>query len=108
MKFKPMLRSKKLTTTSQTYVKVLKLSIGKPSRLHRIEVLSDNDAKTKWKISINPTTYEEFEATTPKKFSFPHTTNLEVGDEILIEARSTDGTSITLDAHITGVVEREP
>jgi len=107
MKLKPALRSNKLDTTSTKYIEVLKVSIGKPSRLTLIEVLSSNDAKTKWKISFNPATYEEFEAITPKKFPFPVETKLEVGDEILIEALSTDGTSITLDAHIC-LLEEKP
>lgn len=96
----PVIRSNKKTITDQKYVEVLKVSIGKASRLSLIEILSSNDAKTKWKISLSHHKYEEFEATTPKRFPFPVETQMESGAKVLIEARSTDGTSITLDAHV--------
>ena len=98
---KPQIRVNQITTTEITFVDVLKVTIGKPSRLCEIELKSATDDKTEWHVAFSPTSYEKFQCVTPKKFTFPLEAKLKSGDEILIQARSTDATSITVDAHVS-------
>jgi len=101
MKFSPVIRSKHLITSSTKFVEVLKISITKLTRIYQINVYSNNDAVTVWRISFNPQDYEVFSGNTPKSFKFPEQTFLSKQDEILIEVRSTDGTTIGVDADVS-------
>ena len=73
--------------------------------LENIAVLSDNDAKTRLRIVINgvdqnlPT---DKQITTPNDWDWNKTTALPGGSSVTVEVRSTDGTSINVDATITG------
>lgn len=103
----PALRTDRYSGASQEFVMLVRWDIPDAftGDLENIAVLSNNDAKTRLRIVINgvdqnlPT---DKQITTPNDWSWNKTTALPGGSSVTVEVRSTDGTTIAVDATITG------
>jgi hypothetical protein len=78
--------------------------------LHQISIQSDNDAKTRYRITIADTDMQvplDRQLATPVDFNWRE--GLLPGPAtVMVEVRSTDGTSITIDGLITGTFRNPP
>lgn len=88
----------------QTYQEVAKWTIAtdKVGELKHITLLSDAYTKTHFKITVGAVTYAEdwiILSSIPLVFE---DLRLAAGAEVLVEVKSTDGTSIIVDASIVG------
>lgn len=91
--------------TEQTYQTVVSWTVSEDARgeLKEISMISDNHPKTEFKLTIAGT--EQFTDQTipaPLTLPFPANRDLAPGEAVVLEARSTDGTSIIVDGSITG------
>ncbi|MBA7685855.1 hypothetical protein ES703_94284 [subsurface metagenome] len=80
--------------------------IGYTGDLHEISLLSSNDAKTRYRIFLANAKQDvptDRQTTTPLTLKWDRSV-LPGGYSIWVEVRSTDGTSIIVDATITGTV----
>ena len=90
--------------TDQTYQEVAKwtISTDKIGELKEIVLLSDNYEKTYWKVTIGSVTFAEdwiVMAAIPLVFA---DLKLAAAAVVKVEAKSTDGTEITVDVEICG------
>lgn len=82
------------------------IPLGYVGDLHEISLVSDNDAKTRWKIMIGDTNMNlPVDRTLATPITMPWRDNKLPGPtSVRIEVFSTDGTSITVDGMITGTL----
>lgn len=102
----PILRINHYTGTDKTWKTLLSWMIPqeRTGDLHEIALLSDNDTKTRFRIVIAGRDQDiplDRQTSTPLKFPWRGTV-LPGGSYVIIEVRSTDGTSITVDGMLTG------
>jgi len=78
--------------------------------LHEISLVSDNDAKTRYRITIAEMDMQiPTDRTLATPVDFKWRDSLLPGPAtIMVEVRSTDGTSITVDAELTGTFRNPP
>jgi hypothetical protein len=90
------------TDTSYKTVVSWTVSTGKLGELKEVSMLSDTYAKTQFKLTIAGV--EQFkDKVIQASLTLPFAENkLSAGDIVLLEAQSTDGTSITVDGSISG------
>ena len=82
------------------------LPIGYTGDLHTISLLSDNDAKTRYRIflaNVDQQIPTDRQTNTPQEHKWDRTV-LPGGYAVWVEVRSTDGTAIIVDGSITGTV----
>lgn len=104
----PALRWTRYAGTDQNFVELVSwtIPIGYTGDLHEISLQSDNDAKTRWRITIagvNQAVPTDRTLATPITWPWRDTI-LPGPTQVMIEVMSTDGTSITVDASITGTL----
>ncbi len=77
---------------------------GVTGDLGEISVMSDNDAKTRYRVTIagEDQNVPDREISTPVRIPWAGGNVLAGGSAVVVEVRSTDGTSVTVDALITG------
>jgi hypothetical protein len=105
-----------ITTTATTYQKVVEWVVGETysgiftirgGELQEISLTSDNLSKTKWRVRVYKAKPDKwvtlFEGISAVPVTIPYRSNLlDSNDRVLVEAMSTDGTSITVSAMISG------
>jgi hypothetical protein len=105
-----------ITTTATEYQKVVEWVVGETfsgifairgGELQEISLTSDNPSKTKWRVRLYKHKPEKwvtlFEGISAVTVTIPYRSNLlDANDKVLVEAMSTDGTSITPSAMISG------
>lgn len=78
------------------------VSTGRKGDLREVSMISDNYTKTHFKLTIAGTVQFE-DVTIQAPLSLPFRENeLNAGDVVLLECKSTDGTSIVVDGSICG------
>jgi hypothetical protein len=100
----PIAKVDRYSGTDQTYKTVVSwtVSTGKRGDLKEVSMVTDNYSKTHFKLTIAGV--EQFKdklIQAPLTLPFPDN-ELNAGDVVLLECKSTDGTSITVDGSITG------
>jgi len=104
----PVLKVNRFSGTDQDWVELVRwdIPIGYTGDLHEISLLSNNDAKTRYRIfivNVDQHIPTDRQTQTPQTFKWDRSV-LPGGYSIWIEVRSTDGTSITVDGILTGTV----
>jgi len=100
----PIARLNRYSGSDQTYQEVVKwtVSTGKRGNLKEISMYSDNFDKTYWRFTVAGKVQFE-DKLIPATLTLPFPDNeLSEGDVVLIECKSTDGTSIKADGSISG------
>lgn len=101
---KPIAKLDRYSGTDTTYKTVVSwtVSAGKVGNLKEVSMISDTFAKTHFKLTIAGV--EQFaDKLIQASLSLPFPDNrLSPGDVVLLECKSTDGTSIIVDGSITG------
>jgi len=78
------------------------VSEGKIGTLKEVSMVTDNYSKTHFRLTIaGVKQFEDKIIQAPLTLPFPEN-DLEAGSEVVLECKSTDGTSITVDGSITG------
>ena len=104
----PVLRVNRFSGTDQDWVELIRwdIPIGFTGDLREISIVSSNDEKTRYRVFLanadqNIPTNQQ--TTTPQTWPWDRTV-LPGGTSVWVEVRSTDGTAITVDATLTGIV----
>lgn len=100
----PIARVDRYSGTSTTYEEVVSwlVGTGKKGDLKEVSMYSDNFAKTHFKLVIRSTTqFEDKLIQTSLSLPFPDC-ELPEGATVALYAKSTNGTSITVDGSISG------
>lgn len=104
----PLLRWTRYVGTDQNFVQILTwdIPIGYTGDLHEFEAQSNNDAKTRWRITIGNVDQVVPQDRTLLSPINPHwrDTLLPGPSSVIIEALSVDGTELTIDAMIAGTL----
>uniref|UniRef100_A0A6M3Y3H3 Uncharacterized protein n=1 Tax=viral metagenome TaxID=1070528 RepID=A0A6M3Y3H3_9ZZZZ len=98
----PIIKLKRLSTALTTYQEVVSWTVtaGKVGILGFIEMESDAYIKTMFQLTIGGTVYfTNMQIAASLSLEFPEL-HLQAGIEVLLEAKSTDGTSINVDGDI--------
>lgn len=108
----PVLLVNRYTGTDQTWQMIVRWQIptGYMGDVHEISVLSDNDSKTRYRVILGDVDQQlptDRAMSTPVAFPW-RATGIAGPRTVSVECRSTDGTSITVDAMITGTVRSLP
>ncbi len=75
---------------------------GAEGDLHEVSVFSDNFAKTRLRLTIAGS-QQWTDVVLATSLSIPYRNNrLQEGDQVLLEAKSSDGTLVTVDGSISG------
>lgn len=104
----PVLKVNRYSGTDQDWVELVRWDVpqGYTGDIHEIAIYSDNDEKTRYRVFIGnvdqgvPT---DRQTSTPQNWKWDRTI-LPGGTSIWVEVRSTDGTSINVDATLTGTI----
>ena len=100
----PIAKLDRYTGTDTSYQTVVSWTVttGKTGELKEVSMITDQYAKTQFKLTVaGVEQFEDKVITAP--LTLPFTENkLLSGSEVLLEAKSTDGTSINTDGSITG------
>ncbi len=104
----PVSKWNKFTGTDQEWRELIRwdIPIGYMGDLHEISILSDNDAKTRYRVflaNIDQQWPYDRQTTTPLTQPFRET-KIPGGTSVWIELRSTDGTSINVESSLSGTV----
>ncbi len=110
-KYYPVALIDRYTGTSTTYQKVVEWKVGsewggpKKGKLLEISLITTEYAKTKWRVRVGrKILFEDKLIPSAKTFPYYNTpAELDYDTRVTIEAKSTDGTSITADGEITAV-----
>lgn len=97
-------RLDRLNTTSTSYGTVVSwtVSSGKVGVLRHVEMESDNYSKTRFQLTIaGVVQFTDAQVEDSLSLEWPDP-RLAAGDEVLLEAKSSDGTEINVDGDITG------
>lgn len=104
----PVLKVNRYSGSDQDWVELLRwdVPIGYTGDLHEIALVSDNDAKTRYRIFIgNVDQHIPTDRQTQTPATFPwNRTIIPGGYSTWVEVRTTDGTSINVDGSLTGTV----
>ncbi len=108
----PILRWTRYVSGEQNWQELLSwvVPVGYVGDLHELSLQSDNDAKTRYRITIAE---QDMQIPTDRTLSTPvdfkwRDTLLPGPVTVMVEVRSTDGTSITVDGLITGTYRTPP
>jgi len=104
----PVLRINRFSGTDQDWVELVRwdIPIGFTGDLREISLVSSNDEKTRYRVflaNVDQNIPTDRQTTTPQSWPWDRTI-LPGGTSVWIEVRSTDGTAITVDATLTGIV----
>ncbi|KKM80298.1 hypothetical protein LCGC14_1341270 [marine sediment metagenome] len=104
----PVLEINRYEGTDQEFRELIRwdIPVGFSGDLHEISLLSDNDAKTRYRIVIGnqrQNVPEDRQTSTPLAFSWDRGV-IPGGTSCWVEVRTTDGTSIIVDGVMTGTV----
>lgn len=104
----PVLKINRYTGTDQDWVELVRwdVPIGYTGDLHEISLLSSNDTKTRYRIFLANAKQDiptDRQTSTPLTLKWDRSV-LPGGYAVWVEVRTTDGTSINVDATITGTV----
>lgn len=104
----PVAKWNKFSGTDQDWRELIRwdVPVGYIGDLHELSILSDNDTKTRyrvWLANVDQQWPTDRVTTTPLDLPF-RDTKVPGGTTIYIEVRSTDGTSINVEASLTATV----
>ncbi|MBA7708599.1 hypothetical protein ES703_117501 [subsurface metagenome] len=104
----PVLKVNRYSGVDQNWVELVRwdVPLGYTGDLHTISLLSNNDAKTRYRIflaNVDQSIPTDRQTNTPQEHKWDRTV-LPGGSAVWVEVRSTDGTSIIVDGSITGTV----
>jgi len=100
----PIAKVDRYSGTDQAYQTVVSwtVSTGKSGDLKEVSMVTDNYDKTHFKLTIaGEVQFEDKLIQAPLTLPLPEN-KLNAGDVVLLECKSTDGTSIKVDGSITG------
>ncbi len=101
----PISRVKRLATNNAgNYQEVVSWTVaaGREGDLHEISFFADDFTKTRFKLTVAGT-QQWTDILVGTSLSIPFRANrLKAGDTVLLEAKSTDGTLVTIDGSISG------
>jgi len=92
------------STSSTTYGTVVEWTVtaAKIGILQHVELWADDNAKTRWKLTIaGVVQFTDIELGTTLSLEWPDV-RLAAGAQVLLEAKSSDGSGINADGDITG------
>ena len=92
-------------TTSTAYTTVVEWAVTN-GELKEVSMVTTDFAKTFFKLLIGPLQFEDKQIMTALTLPFPPANRLKLVT-VTLQARSQDGTSITVDGSITGAEEDE-
>lgn len=101
----PIAKLDRYSGTDQTYKTVVSWTItsGKRGTLKEVSMITDNYTKTQFKLTIAGTVqFENKYLQSPLTLPFPEDSVLQAEEVVLLQCKSTDGTSIVVDGSITG------
>jgi len=101
----PIARVDRYSGTDQTYQTVVSwaVSTGKRGDLKEVSMVTDNYSKTHFKLSIaGEEQFKDKLIQAPLTLPFPENHAIPAGQSVVLECKSTDGTSIKVDGSITG------
>ncbi len=104
----PVLKVSRYEGKDQDWVELVRwdVPLGYTGDLHTISLLSNNDAKTRYRIflaNVDQNIPTDRQTNTPQEHKWDRTV-LPGGSAVWVEVRSTDGTSIIVDATLTATV----
>lgn len=104
----PVLKVNRYEGGDQDWVELVRwdVPLGYTGDLHTISLLSNNDAKTRYRIflaNVDQGIPTDRQTTTPQEHKWDRTV-LPGGTAVWVEVRSTDGTAIIVDGSITATV----
>jgi len=104
----PVLRLNRYTGNDQDWTELIRwdIPIGFTGDLRSLAIVSSNDAKTRYRVFLANQDQQiptDRQTTTPQDWPWDRTI-LPGGTSCWVEVRSTDGTAITVDATLTGIV----
>jgi hypothetical protein len=100
----PISRVDRLVTNSLSYQEAVSwvVAVGREGDLHEISLFSSDFTKTQFRLTIAGV-LQWTDVVIGTSLSIPYRSNrLQAGDQVLLEARSTDGTLVTVDGSISG------
>jgi hypothetical protein len=100
----PVSRVDRLATNSPAYQEVVSwvVAAGREGDLHEVSLFSTDFARTQFRLTIAGV-QQWTDVLVGTSLSIPYRSNrLQAGDQVLLEARSTDGTLVTVDGSISG------
>ncbi len=100
----PVSRLDRLVTNSVLYQEVVSwvVAAGKEGDLHEVSMFSTDFTKTQFRLTIAGV-QQWTDVVVGTSLSIPFRANrLAASDQVLLEARSTDGTQVTVDGSISG------
>lgn len=101
----PVLRIDRYSGTDQEWVMLVRWDIpeGFTGDLHEVALVSDDDEKTRYRVILasRDQNVPDKQSTSPLTFSWRRGV-LPGGTTVTVEVRSTDGTTIAVEGHITG------
>lgn len=106
---KPVIRIDRYSGASTTYQKVVSWRVGelwglKHGRLDEISLVSDNYTKTRFRLRLMESlAFDELQIQSATTLPIRSPNELPYNAEVVVECRSTDGSSIAVNASITGV-----
>lgn len=104
----PVLKWNRLTISKTEWQELVRwdIPIGYTGDLRELALRSSNDEKTRWRVvlgNVDQDIPSDKQLTTPTAFPWRHTV-IPGGTSCFVEVLSSDGTSFTVDASITGTV----
>lgn len=104
----PVLKVTRYSGGDQNWVELVRwdVPLGYTGDLHTISLLSNNDAKTRFRVflaNVEQDIPTDRQTNTPQEHKWDRTV-LPGGSAVWVEVRSTDGTAIIVDGSITGTV----